>query len=677
MKCPHCATPMPRQDLRSDEEPIPEEIAHKILAFSSRILSGGEFTRDVVLALESMINHYGETEEALKALGIGFTRLGEPRKAEPFLVKALTAHPEEVDLVRCLLTVQLTQRDYARAVRTGTHLLGLLGPRPADEDVAKLILGHLGAGAPDKARSLVQAFPGLDSGNPLVKHALKELKRVSGSGFGGVLQPLKRLWGKKSSQSLQSFGRRAMDLVKRNRESAANAAKRLNPKTNARVSGKSSPPAATEPIQASMLEYWIFAPGCEVPRWEAVRDHLERTLTNPKARKTVPALLDQFLNKKRLTTDYLLKQDAPDSFEYPEELIPRNSRDLGADDRAIVTNATMIVRVVLVTDDCLSLDYLVTGIFAVEAVRSLTNGVVQDAVSHTLWGTERWKTDVVSNPLHNLVENHVRFDTLDEKGIAWIHSHGMQKFGLPELEMESVPTEYAAYGRRLMIAAARSLIEKRRRGQPPSPPVELNRAPFLLDLEPRPRDEEGHFPIGSLQVFPYVADYDPRNPNTLRHVLRMVESRGHRLSDQAEQPRPEPPDLQAGSSEGTGPGVLKARLLQAHRQARQELVEFKRSFLDQGRVEGAVHAVKVGFPVTGGDYEWMWVSLDGWREGSMVGHVENDPVLRTDLRRGSQVNVEEGQVFDWVIARDGRVLEGAYTEELLTPSDVPQPAAVQ
>ncbi|MEW6350528.1 MAG: DUF2314 domain-containing protein [Thermodesulfobacteriota bacterium] len=675
--CPHCATPMPPQRLRTEDEPIPEDVAHKILAFSSRILSGGDISKEVVLALEAMIRHYGPTVEGVKALGIGFTRLGEPRKAEPFLMRALAAKPEEVDLVRCLLTVQLAKSDYAQAVRTGTHLLTVLGAQTADEDVAKLVLGHLGMGAIDKARALLEAHPALDSDSPLVKHVLKELKRGSGTGFGGVIRPLKRLWGNKSAKSLQSFGRRALDLVTRNRERSGVPAGRPDRKATAPVAERSKPLAATQQQPESVLEYWIFAPGTEVPGWGAVRDYLDKSLSDRPDGQTFPKFLDEYLGKKRLTTDHLLKRDAPGSFEYPEELIPRNSRDLSADDRAKVVNAAMIVRVRLVIQECRSLDHIVTGVLAVEAVRSLTNGIVQDAISHTLWGTARWKADVVTNPLHNLVETHVRFDTLDEKGIAWIHSHGMQKFGLPEIEIEEVPTDYAPYGRRLMVGAARTLIERTLRGEPPMPPVELHRTPFLLDLEPRPGDEEGHFPVGSLQVFPYVADYDPRNPSTLRHVLRIMESRGYRFPELAPPPTPEPAEPPASAPPHAEKHVLKSRLLLAHRQAQQGLIEFKRSFLDQGHLEGAVHAVKVGFPVAEGEYEWMWVSLDKWTENLILGHVENDPVLRTDLSKGSRVEVEEGQVFDWVIAREGRVLGGAYTEALLSPPDVRHSAAAQ
>ena len=60
----------------------------------------------------------------------------------------------------------------------------------------------------------------------------------------------------------------------------------------------------------------------------------------------------------------------------------------------------------------------------------------------------------------------------------------------------------------------------------------------------------------------------------------------------------------------------------------------------------------------------MWVSLVAWRGQFLVGCLENTPVLRKDLHKGSRVEVSEGEVFDWVISESGEVVEGAYTEQI-------------
>ena len=94
------------------------------------------------------------------------------------------------------------------------------------------------------------------------------------------------------------------------------------------------------------------------------------------------------------------------------------------------------------------------------------------------------------------------------------------------------------------------------------------------------------------------------------------------------------------------------------------LAGFKKSFNEADPPRGDIHAVKIGFPVHGDDYEWMWVSLEAWRGASLVGHLENNPLRRKDLRKGSTVHVSEREVFDWaIVSRAGTLLNGAYTEK--------------
>jgi len=50
------------------------------------------------------------------------------------------------------------------------------------------------------------------------------------------------------------------------------------------------------------------------------------------------------------------------------------------------------------------------------------------------------------------------------------------------------------------------------------------------------------------------------------------------------------------------------------------------------------------------------------RENSLEGRLENVPVLRKDLQKGSTVRISEADIFDWVITRGGEVLKGAFTE---------------
>ena len=100
---------------------------------------------------------------------------------------------------------------------------------------------------------------------------------------------------------------------------------------------------------------------------------------------------------------------------------------------------------------------------------------------------------------------------------------------------------------------------------------------------------------------------------------------------------------------------LKQKLIEAHGRAKRDISVFKNSFQQIGNSDERVHAVKVGFPAQGGEYEWMWVSLDDWRGDFLNGSIQNTPVLRKDLQKGGRVRISETEVFDWVIVRGKEV----------------------
>jgi uncharacterized protein YegJ (DUF2314 family) len=357
-----------------------------------------------------------------------------------------------------------------------------------------------------------------------------------------------------------------------------------------------------------------------------------------------------------LAVEYISKADAKEFFDYPEEIIPHNSREVSDVDRRILREAVTIVRLKLSLANFSGTSHLAFMIRLAEAVRSLTSGVVQDAVAHILWGTEAWKK-MAENPEAFPIESHVQFETLDERErLLWIHTHGMQKFGLPDIEMEEVPAQLATPARAIMTLAAQSMLSIRNRGKDLQQPLVLQGTPLLLGFQTRPSDEEGHFPAGSLKLIPYSASQDPSDPVKIDKIFEeFVMHIPADLSIPAKKNKSEPVRKDDESTR------LKQNLLNGHKRARQELSVFKKSF-QQGGHDQRVYAVKIGFPAQGGQFEWMWVSLNTWQGEFLAGRVENVPILRKDLEKGSLIKISEREIFDWVITREGKVLQGGYTE---------------
>jgi len=659
LNCPHCHAQVPKEWNPVDLESVPDEARHKMLAFSRRILNGADVSHDMVYALESLVRRYGQTEESAKALGIGYARLGAPEKAESFLAEAEKQAPEDLEIIRCFLHVRLAQGRYEEAVRAGRALLGLSEGRADDGDIAGLALALIGDEKIPEARELLDSHPDLDPRNPLMREAHRELNRAGMPGIRSLLGrfgPLSRLLGGRARWGSEPLGLHSRDSGDPSPTEPGTSGRQAS-----RPSGyaKSRVGSADVPLTQAVVEYWIYAPNTVVPRWESIKNRLV-AMHREEEGESIVDRLESLMDSKDLTVDYISKRDAKELFDYPDELIPRNSRGLNDTDRGILRDAQMIARPRLVLANPTGLDYLALMVKFAEALRAVIGGVVQDAISHTLWGTEEWKRRIVEHPLDDLVESHIQFEILDEGGAVWIHCHGMQKFGLPDIEIDGIPGEFASAGLTMMIMVAETLLkvcEKTRLDV--ESPIDIANTPFLFRMEVAERDEEAHFPIGSLRILPYVSDYDPYSGDTVKHVLKMVMSRFRRQAHKGR--KSEAPARSPQAQENAG---LKERLLDAHNRAISELAAFKKSF-QEAESSDDVHAVKIGFPVQGGKYEWMWVSLDAWSGASIVGRLENTPILRKDLSKGSKVRIREQDIFDWAISHRGGIVKGAFTEEAM------------
>jgi uncharacterized protein YegJ (DUF2314 family) len=647
--CPHCNAQVPKK-WEPQEDSVPEEAHHKMVAFSRRILNGGGVSREVVFALESLVRHYGPVEESSKALGLGYAAMGERNKAEEFLKAAAQEFPDDREVLHCLLDLLFQRNKFDELVQFGETLASLDPSGIGSGDVARLALAYVGMNNPEKAKTVLDSYPHIDSRDALVKKAKKVLNKSEGSGIRSLLGkqgPLQRLLLEAGKGSLKTLSDRARSFVAGSgRNSHGHPAKQRQAETVSTAVTGTSP---------AVLEYWIYTLGKLIPTWDDLRTQLVDCCSGRSERQQMFRFLENAIEKNSLSIEYILRHESEALFLYPEELIPCNSRDLSDEDRTTLAQAEMIVRLRLThaqTDA--GIDYLVFAAKFVETVRSLVNGVVQDAASHVLWGTEQWKKHVQQPS--RLVETNLHFEILADDGNAWIHSHGMQKFGLPDIEMEGIPEDLANRGRMVVLAVAQLLIKKRGECSIESE-IEIPGVPAMLNLEPQASDQEGHFPNGSLKI-----RLVPDTESTLDNARSILSSVSSRMSHASLGRRSEPV-ADAVESEKV-PVTVRMDMVEAHKQARQALPLFKTSFQQSVASDEHIHAVKVGFPAQGGKYEWMWVTLDAWRGQSLVGHLESSPVLRKDLSKGSRVQITEAEIFDWVIVQSGDVLEGAYTEKL-------------
>lgn len=75
--------------------------------------------------------------------------------------------------------------------------------------------------------------------------------------------------------------------------------------------------------------------------------------------------------------------------------------------------------------------------------------------------------------------------------------------------------------------------------------------------------------------------------------------------------------------------------------------------------------VKAPFKTTDGGNERMWVEITSWKQSRITGLLENEPFNIIDLHGGQIVEVQEGDVFDYIRQYPDKHREGNTTGEIL------------
>lgn len=216
----------------------------------------------------------------------------------------------------------------------------------------------------------------------------------------------------------------------------------------------------------------------------------------------------------------------------------------------------------------------------------------------------------------------------------WVHSHGMEKFGVPDVEIFQLSDED--------LPAAESFLHQlcldMAFGNGPAlrAPVEAGEDTFMLVPS-----QEGRAKLTGISVEaweghegPYVTVLSA----TGRHNVTQL------LAPYREQFEEEPDEV-------------REALLQ---QARELLPAFKARFARKGLMEPLAFRVRAPFEShPDGDpvEEDLWVEVQEWDDEGILGKLVDGGAHTTEWRKGAQVRVEESAINAIALQREGRVLD--------------------
>jgi hypothetical protein len=111
------------------------------------------------------------------------------------------------------------------------------------------------------------------------------------------------------------------------------------------------------------------------------------------------------------------------------------ARSLGAEDARILKTGQLSLEVEIMVKDASSLAYLNWAVWLVEVLLDVIHGVVIDPAAQCCRGRVEWEK--CTGPFD--VSRHVALHVTEwEHDTRWVHSHGMEKFAQPDLEVVEV-----------------------------------------------------------------------------------------------------------------------------------------------------------------------------------------------------------------------------------------------
>lgn len=253
--------------------------------------------------------------------------------------------------------------------------------------------------------------------------------------------------------------------------------------------------------------------------------------------------------------------------------------------------------------------------------------------------------------------------SVGDSGLGWMTTRGLQKFGLPDLELKDVPPQLQRLSI-LLNAVAQFLIEA---GFRATAKVQGGISSLLLDREvtidpnvihrasgepPEDVAADAEVTVGlhfdsTAGDFPFI---------TITRPNRVLSDQGEWLYSVMKRliPVDDVPHMVSSESD---------EMTAAHERAVAELPQIRARF-QAGLEPGEVLMIKHGFPTSHDDREFMWVTVTKWRDGKISGQLSNIPNDVPSLSIGHEVTIPESEVFDWVLLLAHGGTEGGYTNEV-------------
>ena len=295
-----------------------------------------------------------------------------------------------------------------------------------------------------------------------------------------------------------------------------------------------------------------------------------------------------------------------------------------------------------------------------EVYRRKCNGAVFDASAYVFWSNATWLNFVLENVVQGIylpdmfvtIHEVILEDDSSEYQNLWMHTHGLGRFGVPEIEILNVKRDLWKSALNVIMDLAEDCIE----GTTFSPgnilfEEDKNKIKIVNAKSFSSMNLDAHYEFGKALR---LVDADDKKEESLEKFL-------HSLDEILREEE-----------------VLSVKhdveIREAHKQAVEMLTRFRELWNNKDKNQYSF-VVKIGFDMEISEEgeededsgrEWMWLVVENWEDDVLEGILDSNPVYRADLQAGDPVRFRESDIFDWMVFNhQDEIVEGGFVQKVI------------
>jgi uncharacterized protein YegJ (DUF2314 family) len=290
-------------------------------------------------------------------------------------------------------------------------------------------------------------------------------------------------------------------------------------------------------------------------------------------------------------------------------------------------------------------------------------GLIWDSETRELFAPSAWKKKRLApyTGSYPNVANHITihaYNNETDKGIRAI-TLGMAKFGLPDVVVNDFSWSLSQPIGNLINLVSQSLMEGMTPDETDALTLNVNKLQNVTIREELKRGLKDNA-VAELNLSYGEAKVEEGDPDNFLLEILFDRAEGDSLSEKQDNTL----SMIFGWEDSITQVNHDAEILAASMRSKAKLNGLRKDFRD-GLQPGEFISLKAPFKTETGGNEWMWVEVTSWKNDVVEGILKNQPFYVPELSAGSEVVIDQNDVFDYIRNFADGTTEGNETGELM------------